>query len=102
MVEYKELQAVVRICGDYAAWHEIGIYCEYVFGYRDTLDDIGKAVCEKLDIDWDELENIELSDLEAHIHGIVQEDEGDYCDIEIKTVLCKIKDGEIVGTYLSI
>jgi len=102
MTEYKELQGVVKICGDYAAWHEISMYCEYVFGHRETLRDLDELVCEKLEIDLSELKDVELGQLEAAIREVVKEDKCDYCDIEIDTILCKFEHGKLVRTYLSI
>lgn len=101
-MEYKELRGVKRICGDYAAWHEIGTYCEYVFGYPETIGDIGEGICESEDIDWDELENYPVDKMDALVTKIVQESEGDYCDMEIGTVLCKIDNGKILKTYMEL
>ena len=102
MTEYKELQGVKRICGDYAAWHEIGVYCEYIFGIPSTLGDIGESICEEMEIDWDNLDSVDPVELDKAVRKIVQEHDSDYCDIEIDTILCKFTDGKLVQTYLSI
>jgi len=102
MAEYKELQGVKRICGDYAAWHEIGTYCEYVFGHRETLGEIGENLCETLNVDWEDLDELSLEALENGIKKMVQDSDGDYCDIEIGTVLCKMENGKILKTYMEL
>ena len=103
-VEYKELQGVKRICGDYAAWHEIGTYCEYVFGHNYTLGDISENICEEADITWEELLEYPTDKMDALVKKIVENsDDGyDYCDMEIGTVLCKMIDGKIVKTYMEL
>jgi len=99
MVEYKKVRIVGRMCGDYAAFHEASIYCEYVFGHKETLSDIGEKVCEELELEWEEVEKLPLKALEAVIEKIVKEDNGDYCDTEIQNVLAKFEDGKFVEAY---
>ena len=106
-VEYKKLIGVGQICGDYCAWHETSIYCEYIYGHPNTLgDNMGEKVCEELDIELEDLKRItdseKIKKIDTIVKQAVKDCDGDYCDMEDQTFLCLISDGNIIETYLEV
>lgn len=109
-MKYKKAKAVVRCCGGYCAWHEMGIYIDYILGdYDDLPDCFEEEVNEWLNSKGYEYGNNpkltkqHKQELDSFIIELVENFKGDYSDYCIGDVLLEISEsGKIYNTYLSI
>jgi len=106
--KFREVRAVVSICGDYCAWHESDISSEYIFGDEFSIhSDFIDSMEEDEDFDFkyskfNKKKNNTKKDLDNIVEDYIDNYSGDYCDYEIKTILLKMKGDGIVQEYLQI
>lgn len=120
MNKFEYGEAIVRMGGDYCAFHEVSISCEYLFGYPDyevsdnviehfqeNINDYIPTIKElKEDEDGYELFkglSIEIKDKVATDWINQHDSSGNYSDYESKGVLIELDgDGFVDDVYMSI
>ena len=104
-------KAVVSMCGNYCAFHEITFYVEWIFGETYYAEDnMPEYLCKKLkldnDCDWDDDNPLLKQDkkvLDKMVEEYIKKHNRDYCDLQIKTVLEETdNNGNTIGLYLKI
>jgi hypothetical protein len=101
--EFKEMEAVVSICGDYCAWHEASVYVDYIFGYSKYPESFEDEFCERLGIKHEDINKINDETRDNIYREIIEESEySDYCDYEIRKVICEFRENKIINTYMQI
>ena len=101
--KFVTVQGVMRMCGDYCAWHEASIYCEWIFGDEYGYEgDLSESICESNDIEWEDYEKLSKSEKDVLATSTVEKYDGDYCDYDISSMVVEIQDGEILNKYMSV
>ncbi len=96
MKDYKTVQGIVRICGDYCAWHETSLVVDYIFGDHPIQYDIFESI---RDFNSD---NKPKDELDEAARKYVENYNGDYCDYGIRTILLEYEDGNITNKWIAI
>ena len=97
------VKGVLRICGDYCAWHEASVYCEWIFGTKYNYQgDLTEAICEKNDLSWDDYKLLTIPEQDTLAEKVVESDDGDYCDMEVFDILVEVSDGKIINKFMKV
>ena len=100
-------KAIVRMCGDYVAFHEISTSIEYVFGDYFSIDDnTYEYLLDKLNLDWADDEALEKQDktvLDSLVMEYLKEYERDYCDIALYDAVVELdNNGKVLDVFITL
>ena len=85
----KEVEAVVSVCGDYCAFHEMMLTVDYVYGDNPIIFDVLEGMDELENLSDEDIKKMDKNELDKKVKEYINsfDDSGDYCDYKNAIVL---------------
>ena len=84
----KEVEAVVSVCGDYCAFHEMVLSVDYVYGNNPVIFDVLEGMDELEHLSDEDIQKMDKNELDKKVKKYVNSlDIGDYCDTKNTVVI---------------